>query len=81
MNVNACYKKKRTIALTRYRRQTPSLIWEKFKILREEFLELKAKKQSGYSLNFLETNKSSRKTWKFINNLRMQKVKFREYRL
>ena len=64
---------KRTRALKRYQRQTSAINWEKYKILRAEFSELIAKKQSEYSSNLLETFKSSRKTWNFINNLRNTK--------
>ena len=79
MNVNACYRKK--IALKLYQRQTSDVNWEKHKTLRAEFSELIAKKQFDYSLNLLETFKSSRKTWNFINNLRNTKIKNREHRL
>ena len=64
---------KRTIALKRYQRQTSAMNMKKYKTFRAEFLELLARKQSDYSLNLLETFKSSRKTWSFINNLRNTK--------
>ena len=41
--------------------------------MRAEFSELIANKQCDYSSNLLETFKSSRKTWNFINNLRNTK--------
>ena len=68
-----CLLQKRTIALKRYQRLTSAINWEKYKTLRAEFSELIAKKQSDYSLNLLETFKSSRKTWNVINNLRNTK--------
>ena len=68
-----CLLQKRTVALKRYQRQTSVINWEKYKILRAEVSELIAKKQSDYSSNLLETFKSSRKTWNFINNLRNTK--------
>ena len=64
---------KRTIALKRYQRRTSAINWRKYRTLRAEFSELKAKKQSDYSLNLVETFKSSRKTRTFINNLRNTK--------
>ena len=68
-----CLLQKRTIALKRYQRQTCAIKWNEYKILRAEFSELIAKKQSDYSSNLLETFRSSRKTWNFINNLRNTK--------
>ena len=68
-----CLLQKKPIALKLYQRQTSAINWEKYKILRAEFSELIAKNQSGYRSNLLETFKSSRKTWNFINNLRNTK--------
>ena len=68
-----CLLQERTIALKRYQRKTSAINLEKYKILRAEFSELIAKKQSDYSSNLLETFKSSRRTWNFINNLRNTK--------